>query len=204
MLGQQIDEMAKQLQLGYTHFVIRTELASTLAKMKDAFDMAPVFFVMTLNSHRGASILGLTRVLDRDKDCLALDSISRCLHSNAGCFPRISAQDVRSVRKQFDENATNIRQRAQKIVKLRDREIAHLNHDLALGKPKLPNNDNLRPDIEWAYKEIRNALDEVSEACLGKKKIGSLGPLCCIDFKPLLEAVDDALKAKERELARSR
>lgn len=166
----------------------------------DAFDMAPVFFIMTLSSHRDASILGLTRVLDTDKDCLTLNSISRCLESNAGCFPRILAQGVRSARKQFDKKAIEIRERVKNILELRHKEIAHLDLNVALGKAGLPNDDNLRSDIEWAYNEVGNALDEVSQACLGGKRIGSLGPLGSVDFKELLKTVDEARKVKLREL----
>jgi hypothetical protein len=182
------DQAAKELRTGYVYFRTRIELGNALDQKPDVFEISPVFFIFSLNSFRDASVLSLSRLIEKRNDTLNLRTIEKWIKKDEARLRRARPQPVRNdILLKFRQRLDELEKRTKGIMKARHKEIAHLNLD------NVTQNKRVAPigvdDIEKAYRDIHQSLNELAEGYCGRG-IGMLEVAFSLDFRGLLEMAE--------------
>jgi hypothetical protein len=119
-----LDRLGVDVSLGHHHAYIGLLLERRLTQHE--WEIAFEFWVFTLKAHFDAAMLGLTRLLDRDRRTVSLVKLLSVMESNAGRFAEMKAADVRgelipSVREEIEK----LRIMIEPLKERRDQMLAH-------------------------------------------------------------------------------
>ncbi|MGA9049366.1 MAG: hypothetical protein WB588_10270 [Dehalococcoidia bacterium] len=146
------DKLRSELNNISEHFEISENLAKHGSNYVPEINIAPTFFMLTLDAHRFATLMGINRMLDTDPHHLSLYKFLRFIRDNLSLFSDDSFQARLQRMGRLDELA--LRSRSPITAETIDNDIQKL-HDLPI-----PNVRRWRNEV-LAHIQAASVLQEV-------------------------------------------